>query len=631
MVEDRCLRIPGSFGVGTNGRALNVEHKAQWSLLGLRRDSDGFTGRVMKTILLGVNWFCRDFQERRQSIGGMDNLWFLLADVTDFNPVCTSAYTLKGRLTLEDLYSAAQRQSEKFPKYKQRVTSVLRRFHGARFEEDPDFNLKNHIHAVSLPEPAGKHELNDLMGKVIAQEWDLKHPLWEAILVENYRDETDAESALIMRGHHALADGQGFGFSQLHITSYHDELVHKMDSAADYLHAVKRGKVLPSKLHRSLRPLDLLATNTWTAPLLELIMACAFWFVYAVSTFVGLFWSVYQAAHQIALSPFRACSGWRVGMLTVPQPGPRVTEREFASSRVFSIKDVKLCQQAFSGAKPGSAVAGVPKEQREKARTKTGHVTLNDVVCAVMADVLGKEIASRPANQLNGLWEQKKRRLRTVPPSPRIGFFIPMSIRTPGDWSMRNLSTGSKVDLNPSPNLSKDVTIRELHAHIHQCRRELSILKRSLLPRMCFNILQLTGQFPALLNLSLLAEPIPKLKELCNKWLMKPIYDTLLQSFPVVLTKGAANNADAFSVPGPANSTITLQGKEVLKWTVLPPQGGKGTIGMGIISYAGGISIAVAADKVPSSLGVAERICTGFEERFELYVKRAREVLDHVD
>lgn len=48
---------------------------------------------------------------------------------------------------------------------------------------------------------------------------------------------------------------------------------------------------------------------------------------------------------------------------------------------------------------------------------------------------------------------------------------------------------------------------------------------------------------------------------------------------------------------------------------------------MGIISYAGGISIAVAADRVPISRGVARRICEGFEERFEFYVIRAREVL----
>ncbi|KAI9064710.1 hypothetical protein FKP32DRAFT_1757286 [Trametes sanguinea] len=46
--------------------------------------------------------------------------------------------------------------------------------------------------------------------------------------------------------------------------------------------------------------------------------------------------------------------------------------------------------EAFSGPRPGFAVAGVPREQRKHARSSVAHVTLNDVVCAVMADVLGR-------------------------------------------------------------------------------------------------------------------------------------------------------------------------------------------------------------------------------------------------
>lgn len=63
---------------------------------------------------------------------------------------------------MHDIQSA-ERQAEKFPKYRQRVTSVGRRFHGARFENDPDFDMSKHIHAVTLPEPAGKRELDDLV------------------------------------------------------------------------------------------------------------------------------------------------------------------------------------------------------------------------------------------------------------------------------------------------------------------------------------------------------------------------------------------------------------------------------------------------------------------------------------
>lgn len=48
---------------------------------------------------------------------------------------------------------------------------------------------------------------------------------------------------------------------------------------------------------------------------------------------------------------------------------------------------------------------------------------------------------------------------------------------------------------------------------------------------------------------------------------------------------------------------------------------------MGIISYAGGMSIAIAADCVPKSQGIARAICTRFERRFQDYVSTAEKIL----
>ncbi|CCM02027.1 uncharacterized protein FIBRA_04103 [Fibroporia radiculosa] len=628
--EDSWMTIPGAFEHNCNAEGdppvpINVEDKLQWSLIDLER-TGGFTGKIAKMLLSAGDWIDKEIEERRNTIGGIDNLWFLLTDAADFNPVCACTYTLKGKLSLEKLYSSANRQAKRFPKFRQRITSVGRRLHGARFADDPEFSLKNHIRAVSLPEPAGRVELNELMGEFIAQDWDLSRPLWEMILVENYHDEDGAQCAVITRGHHALADGQGFVISQLYITSYHDDLVHMMNSSANNLRAARRGQLPPSKIHPLLRFLDPLADNSLIGPLLQLLLALVFWFAYITSTCVSLFWSVYQGVNQATLF-LLTC--WRIDMLTGPQPGPRVKAREFASSRVFSISEVKLCQQAFSGPRPGSAVAGVPRDKRDKARSKAGHITLNDVVCAVMADVLGREIEAKSVGQSRGPRETVRKWLKKYLPSP-IGFFIPISLRQPGDWSMRNLSTGSLVYLNPSLELTRDAPVHELHAHIHRCRAELSLLKHSLWPKLLFYIIQMTGQAPVFLRLSLLANPAQRMKTWITQWITKPLYELALQSFSVVLTKLVAISR-IIHVPGPAKNPITLEGVEVLKWTALPPQAGKGTIGMGIISYAGGISIAVAADAVPASQGIARRICDGFEERFQLYVQRAREILDHID
>lgn len=202
------------------------------------------------------------------------------------------------------------------------------------------------------------------------------------------------------------------------MTSYHDDLIEAMESSARKLHAAKRGQLPPSQIHGSLKILDPLASNVLTAPLLEFGLAFMFWCAYTVSTVISLFWSTWQLVHQAALF-LLTC--WRVEMLTAYQPGPRVTEREFSSSRRFTIEDVKLCQQAFSGPRPGFAIKGVPKEKRMQARSKVGHVTLNDMVCAVVVDVLAKEIEGKAKER--GPWGRAKEWLTKVLPSP-IGFFM---------------------------------------------------------------------------------------------------------------------------------------------------------------------------------------------------------------
>ncbi len=97
---------------------------------------------------------------------------------------------------------------------------------------------------------------------------------------------------------------------------------------------------------------------------------------------------------------------------------------------------------------------------------------------------------------------------------------------------MRNLSTASNVYLKPARTLSSDISIREIHEHIHKCRRELSLFKHSGWPKFCFHLMQLTGQAPILFPLSW----FPKSKEhnplvkAMRRFVMKPVADACLQS-----------------------------------------------------------------------------------------------------
>ncbi|KAI0644284.1 wax ester synthase-like acyl-CoA acyltransferase domain-containing protein [Trametes meyenii] len=608
-LHDKSPDTPASYYYGEGDVHPPVPEEIEEKLLKVSTVGEA-AARVVDSI-------AQEAAERRQMMGGVDHMWIMLSDTTDFNPACTSVFTLRDHVSVEMMAEQLTRQSEKFPRYRQRLDSTGHLFHGATFVDDPDFNVFSHIKVRRLPEPAGKTELDALVGEVIAEPWDLSRPIWDTVIVENYHDEDGAVCAIIARGHHTLADGQGFVISQLYMTSYYDDFKDMMDGAATKLHKAKRGQLLPSEYNPSLQPFDRLASNDLAAPFIRLFLTVVFWLSFVFSSLISVFWSTYQALRMVFLVLF---TFWRIEMVVDEQPDGRTPNREFSTSRVFSLQDVKLCQQAFSGPRPGFAVVGVPKDQRKNARAKKGHVTLNDVVCSVMVDVLGKEIASK--SEPSSIWGKVTRSLNKVLPSP-IPFFVPISIRAPGDWSMRNLSTGANVYLNPAPTLTDDISIRDIHAHIHKCRYELSLFKHSLWPKFCFHVLQISGQAPVLFPLSW----FPKSKEdvlavrLARRWVIKPLVDACLQSFSAILT----------NIPGPSKKPITMAGVEVTKWAALPPQGGAGTIGIGIISYAGGLSIAVSADLVPSSEGVTRRICENFEQRFELYVARAKEVLDHQD
>lgn len=72
----------------------------------------------------------------------------------------------------------------------------------------------------------------------------------------------------------------------------------------------------------------------------------------------------------------------------------------------------------------------------------------------------------------------------------------PISLRDPGQWDMRNLSTGTIAYLSHLPQARP--TIHQIHKHIHKCKTSLNFSKRSYLPVWAFHLVQFLGQYPFL-------------------------------------------------------------------------------------------------------------------------------------
>jgi hypothetical protein len=94
----------------------------------------------------------------------IDNMWLLLSNSTSsFNPVCTATYTFKQPPSMDGMRAALGKQVELFPKYKQRLANVGRRWHGASFVDDPHYSVDRHLFEEDLPGEAGKRELEDFV------------------------------------------------------------------------------------------------------------------------------------------------------------------------------------------------------------------------------------------------------------------------------------------------------------------------------------------------------------------------------------------------------------------------------------------------------------------------------------
>jgi WS/DGAT/MGAT family acyltransferase len=102
------------------------------------------------------------------------------------------------------------------------------------WEDDPHFDIRRHIFPVTLEAPGGETELQALAGRLFTQVMDRRKPLWEIFVVDGLQG---GQGALIVRIHHALADGVA-GASLIKVM---------LDPTPEGSHAVPKPRVPPRK------------------------------------------------------------------------------------------------------------------------------------------------------------------------------------------------------------------------------------------------------------------------------------------------------------------------------------------------------------------------------------------------
>jgi len=99
-----------------------------------------------------------------------------------------------------------------YPRFRQRIVDQLGR--APVFEDDPSFDLDNHLHRLTLDAPGDRATLQALVGDLITPRLQPDKPLWHAYLIDGY----EGGAAMLWRIHHCIADGIALARVMLSIT-----------------------------------------------------------------------------------------------------------------------------------------------------------------------------------------------------------------------------------------------------------------------------------------------------------------------------------------------------------------------------------------------------------------------------
>lgn len=112
-----------------------------------------------------------------------------------------------GAPSLEDGLKQLAPRLTALPRYRQRLSEPhTGGLTWPTWEEDPNFDVRNHVHKAALPAPGGDEQLLDWLGDYWSHRLDRLRPLWDAVLLEGL---ADGRWALVTKTHHCLVDGVG--------------------------------------------------------------------------------------------------------------------------------------------------------------------------------------------------------------------------------------------------------------------------------------------------------------------------------------------------------------------------------------------------------------------------------------
>jgi len=111
---------------------------------------------------------------------------------------------LDGPLALRRLAERIEARLPRMRRYAQRAVPVPFELAHPSWEEDPGFDVQNHLFRWALPSPGGTAELQEAAAALLTRRLDRSRPLWEMHVFEGL---DGGRTALVQLVHHCMIDG----------------------------------------------------------------------------------------------------------------------------------------------------------------------------------------------------------------------------------------------------------------------------------------------------------------------------------------------------------------------------------------------------------------------------------------
>ena len=135
-------------------------------------------------------------------MSSVDAAWLGMEDPTNLMMV-TGVMALSGPVDLKRLQLVLDRRLAPFARFHQRVVRPRSRANLPHWEDDPSFDVQNHLTHVALAAPGDDAALRKLVSDLMSEPLDFSKPLWHMHVVDGYQ----GGSVVLARVHHSIADG----------------------------------------------------------------------------------------------------------------------------------------------------------------------------------------------------------------------------------------------------------------------------------------------------------------------------------------------------------------------------------------------------------------------------------------